>query len=237
MYQPLVLIEQDTFVCTQSANALFEASVIGDPIHSWNLGYGTTLGPDTAVYHTYNQNGFYHIELSLDNQGCIRTINLDSVEAYQPNSLFSPLTIGPLCYRDSILFQADDNSFSNNKYEWSGATLLGSGDSTWIQFNDTASTNIKLSIKKRGCRSTTNSDTIIINKATANFSYNQLSYCVPIDVIFQDSSINPIGWNWQFGDGNTSAQPNPMHQFLTMPTDSTTLTITDINGCKDSLKA
>ena len=237
LYQPLVLIEQDTFVCTQSANALFEASVIGDPIHSWNLGDGTTLGPDTAVYHTYNQNGFYHIELSLDNQGCIRTINLDSVEAYQPNSLFSPLTIGPLCYRDSILFQADDNSFSNNKYEWSGATLLGSGDSTWILFNDTASTNIKLSIKKRGCRSTTNSDTIIINKATANFSYNQLSYCVPIDVIFQDSSINPIDWNWQFGDGNTSAQPNPMHQFLTMPTDSTTLTITDINGCKDSLKA
>ena len=70
------------------------------------------------------------------------------VEAYQPNSLFSPLTIGPLCHRDSVLLQADDNSFSNNKYEWSGATLLGSGDSTWIQFNDTASTNIKLSIKK-----------------------------------------------------------------------------------------
>ncbi len=28
-----------------------------------------------------------------------------------------------------------------------------------------------------------------------------------------------------------------MHQFLSMPTDSATLTITDINGCKDSLKA
>ena len=146
LYQPLVLIEQDTFVCTQSSNALFEASVIGDPIHSWNLGDGTILGPDTAVYHTYNLNGLYNVELSLDNQGCIRTINLDTIEAYQPNSLFSPLSIGPLCYKDSILFQADDNSFSNNKYEWSGATLLGSGDSTWIQFNDTASTNIKLSI-------------------------------------------------------------------------------------------
>ena len=95
LYQPLVLIEQDTFVCTQSSSALFEASVIGDPTHSWNLGDGTILGPDTAVYHTYNQNGFYNIELSLDNQGCVRTINLDSIEAYQPNSLFSPLSIGP----------------------------------------------------------------------------------------------------------------------------------------------
>ena len=237
LYQPLVLIEQDTFVCTQSSNALFEASVIGDPIHSWNLGDGTILGPDTAVYHTYNLNGLYNVELSLDNQGCIRTINLDSIESYQPNSLFSPLSIGPLCYKDSILFQADDNSFSNNKYEWSGATLLGSGDSTWIQFNDTASTNIKLSIYNRGCRNTIISDTIIINKATANFSFNQLNYCVPIDVVFQDSSINPINWNWQFGDGNTSIQPNPTHQFLTMPTDSTTLTVTDINGCKDSLTA
>ena len=82
------------FCLYTSANALFEASVIGDPC-ILGLGDGTTLGPDTAVYHTYNQNGFYHIKLSLDNQGCTRIINLDSVEAYQPNSLFSPLTIGP----------------------------------------------------------------------------------------------------------------------------------------------
>ena len=62
LYQPLVIIEQDTFVCT-SNNASFNASVVGDPIHSWNLNDGNILGPDTAISHNYSQSGFYEVIL------------------------------------------------------------------------------------------------------------------------------------------------------------------------------
>ena len=236
LYQPLVLMEQDSFACN-SSNAYFEASVIGDPVHSWNLGDGTTLGPDTAVTHIYTQNGFYEVILSLDNQGCIRQIPLDTIEIYQPDATFSPNSSTPICNTDSILFIANDSSYNNNKYNWSGATVLGSGDSTWIQFNDSGATVIELNIIKRGCRNIVKSDTIIVNKASAYFNYNQLNGCIPIDVVFQDSSVNPISWNWNFGDGNNSSNQNPTHQYQSMPTDSVTLTITDNNGCHDSIKA
>ena len=236
LYQPLVIIEQDTFVCT-SNNASFNASVVGDPIHSWNLNDGNILGPDTAISHNYSQSGFYEVILSLDNQGCTRDISLDTIEAYGPDASFSPINPPPICHTDSILFIANDDSFSNNKYEWSGATVLGSGDSTWIQFSDTGKKVISLSIKERGCRNTIISDTIIVNKATANFTFEQLNGCLPIDVVFQDSSTNPTDWQWDFGDGNYSTSEDPTHQYISIPIDSVNLIITDSNGCLDSIKA
>ena len=62
------------------------------------------LGPYSSLSYLQSKRVLPH-KLSLDNQGCTRIINLDSVEAYQPNSLFSPLTIGPLCHRDSVFYK------------------------------------------------------------------------------------------------------------------------------------
>ena len=224
------------FICTQSSSALFEASVIGDPVHSWNLGDGTILGPDTTIYHTYNQNGFYNIELSLNNQGCVRTINLDTIEAYQPNTSFIPLLLCPICHMDSLLFEAIDKSYFS--YNWfSGNSQLSSGDSVWIQFDDPGKRQISLSITDRGCINQITTDTILVNKANAGFSLDQLNGCLPIDVNFQDTSTNPVSWSWSFGDGNTSISQNPSHQYLQLPSDSVNSVITDTNGCLDSLKS
>ena len=219
-----------------SLPVLFEASVIGDPIHSWNLGDGTILGPDTTIYHTYNQNGFYSIELSLNNQGCVRTINLDTIEVYQPNASFIPLSSAPICHMDSLLFEAIDKSYFS--YNWcSGNSQLSSGDSVWIQFDDPGKRQISLSITDRGCINQIATDTILVNKANAGFSLDQLNGCLPIDVNFQDTSTNPVSWSWSFGDGNTSISQNPrinIYKYLQM---SVNLVITDINGCMDSLKS
>ena len=89
-----------------SNNAIFECSVIGDPIHTWDLDDGTIITPDTAVIHTYSQNGVYEVVLSLNNNGCVRQIVLDSIEVYGPDASFSPLAIAPICHTDSILFEA-----------------------------------------------------------------------------------------------------------------------------------
>ena len=133
LYQPLALIEQDTFVC-RGNSVNIECSVIGDPIHTWDLGDGTIVNNDTAFTHTYNQNGLFEITLNLNDNGCVRQIALDTVEVYQPNATFSPLNSAPICHMDSLLFRAIDNSYSN--YSWTGATLLNSGDSVWLQFDN-----------------------------------------------------------------------------------------------------
>ena len=66
---------------------------------------------------------------------------------------------------------------------------------------------------------------------TANFSGSPLSGCSPLIVHFQDLSTgNPTGWNWNFGNGNTSVLQNPTATYFTPGTYTITLTASNANG-------
>ena len=47
----------------------------------------------------------------------------------------------------------------------------------------------------------------------ADFSANVTSGYAPLSVQFTDRSGNATGWNWDFGDGVTSTEKNPMHTY------------------------
>jgi PGF-pre-PGF domain-containing protein len=53
----------------------------------------------------------------------------------------------------------------------------------------------------------------------------------PLPVVFTDSSTNtPTSWNWDFGDGGTSAEQNPVHTYAVNGTYTVTLTATNSAG-------
>jgi PKD repeat protein len=76
----------------------------------------------------------------------------------------------------------------------------------------------------------------IINIPSADFSADKTKGISPLTVYFTDkSTANPTEWNWNFGDGTTSALQNPMHVYTTHGTAVTnqytvTLTATNVNG-------
>jgi PKD repeat protein len=54
---------------------------------------------------------------------------------------------------------------------------------------------------------------------------------------FNDNSLNfPTAWSWDFGDGNTSDEQNPTHQYLANGTYSVELTVTNAYGENELLK-
>ncbi len=63
--------------------------------------------------------------------------------------------------------------------------------------------------------------------------------CVGGAVDFIDQSIGQgiliEDWFWDFGDSTWSELPSPQHQYLQAGTQTTTLIITDENGCQDTL--
>ena len=232
LYHPLALIKQDTFACNGS-NILINCSVKDDPIHLWDMTDGTTISPDTAIIHQYLQPGWYSPIISLDNPGCLRQIILDSIEIFEPDASFSPTFQNPICKTDSLFFIANNNNSSD--YNWSGGNVNTNNDSVWIQLNEVGNQVVSLEISQRGCTGIFSSDTIIVNEAFSDFNYTLLNNCIPIDVVFQDSSLNAVNWEWSFGNGSTSSFQNPTHQLQSFPTDSMKLVITDVNGCKDSI--
>ncbi|WP_144393877.1 S8 family serine peptidase [Pleionea sediminis] len=59
-----------------------------------------------------------------------------------------------------------------------------------------------------------------------------------LSVQFQDQSDdrdgNVVGWAWDFGDGNTSSDQNPVHDYANAGTYTVTLTVTDDDGATNS---
>ena len=65
----------------------------------------------------------------------------------------------------------------------------------------------------------------------AGFSASQTSGVGPLTVNFSDlSENNPTAWDWNFGDGTTSQEQNPIHTYSTEGTYTVTLTATNACG-------
>ena len=67
--------------------------------------------------------------------------------------------------------------------------------------------------------------------SVANFIANKTEGIIPLTVRFTDTSTNhPTKWEWNFGDGNTSTEQNPVHTFSSEGTYNVTLVATNGDG-------
>jgi PGF-pre-PGF domain-containing protein len=64
----------------------------------------------------------------------------------------------------------------------------------------------------------------------ANFSSNVTNGYVPLTVQFTDLSTNATGWNWSFGDGNSSILRNPAHTYYLIGNYTVNLTVSNGNN-------
>ena len=76
-------------------------------------------------------------------------------------------------------------------------------------------------------------DITVLNSVppTADFSAFPLTGSIPLEVTFTDESYSNItDWSWNFGDGGTSDEQNPVHAYTSAGTYSVTLTVTNFFG-------
>ncbi|BDZ67493.1 PQQ-binding-like beta-propeller repeat protein [Methanobacterium ferruginis] len=64
---------------------------------------------------------------------------------------------------------------------------------------------------------------------------NQTEGAAPLTVQFNASGISPVSWSWDFGDGTTSTEQNPIHKYLNVGFYNVTLTVTSSNGQKRTI--
>ncbi|MBN1195680.1 MAG: PKD domain-containing protein [Methanomicrobiaceae archaeon] len=65
----------------------------------------------------------------------------------------------------------------------------------------------------------------------AGFAVNATAGAVPLAVQFTDTSTGaPTGWDWDFGDGASAADQNPVHVYTTPGIHTVSLAVTDGSG-------
>ncbi len=83
-----------------------------------------------------------------------------------------------------------------------------------------------------GCQITTTVTVTNVNTPPlVTFTGTDTTGCQTLCVTFNNTTANSVTCFWDFGDGNTSTQCNPVHCYSIPGTYSVKLTVTDGNGC------
>lgn len=203
--------------------------------YEWSFGDGAT-GVDSVPAHTYTTEGVFSVKLIITTVGgCKDSLTLnDAVKVgHKPHAEFdaSPRTS---CPNVSVMFNDLSTNGPIDKWLWQ----FGDGNSSSIQnpsnaYRDTGYMSIKLIVWNKGCSDTiTKSRYVYIYPPISKFEM-KYDCSNKMKVEFVDSSILPVTYDWDFGDGTSSTLSNPVHFYSNSGDYTVTLKVT--NGSCSSL--
>ena len=221
-----------------------DVSVLGDsPIASWSWDFGDGgTSTDQNPSHIYTTPGTFDITLLLtDANGCSANMSFSDLIESNNNNPTAEFTGDPLV----SCLPPSDVDFSNTSFGGTGNLTyiwdFGDGN-TSSDLNPTNTYNasglfdVSLTvIDELGCSNTSNQVGYveIVDNVSIDFAANSTTVCLGDQVSFVDLS-NPVpsGWEWDFGDGNTSTDQFPTHTYTTPGTYEVSLTSTYSASCQ-----
>lgn len=215
---------------------------VGTPINQWKWDFGD--GQTSNVQHPTHQYaaiGNYNVSLIVTNMGgCSDTVNYTISSIPIPQISFSS---PPVCPGDISSFV--DASASTNGPIISWSWNFGDGNTDTIQhpfhrYSLPGTYPVSLiTIDSLGCKDTLTQNISTLPGPISDFNY--LSACVNSQINFTDISTTTgssiLDWEWNFGDASplVTGLANPSHLYPSPGSYNTTLVITALNGCKDTI--
>lgn len=181
----------------------------------WNFGDGATasgLNPS----HQYTRAGTYPLTVVVTTRsGCVDTFRyVNAVNVGNPPTPNFTANPQVACALRPIYFSDLSTGDSLTEWEWD----FGDGRTSNLQnpahiYGDTGYFDIKLRVSSNGCvREISIPNFINIKGPVATF-LDSSSCGSPLVRRFTDSSIEAKSWFWDFGDGTTSTEREPVHTF------------------------
>lgn len=190
---------------------------------------------DEAPTHNYAQEGTKIVRLTVTNAlGCELTVTDTITISEAPVAAFENTEACeglPMQFTDITNISGQDSIVT-----W----LWEFGDSSYISrlpnplhVYDTAGTyTVTLNVTSaNGCTDQVTQQVTVASPPVADFTFDPEFGQSPLLVDFTDNSIGAVSYYWEFGDGDTSTQAEPIHTYQQDGTYTITLTVTGIGGC------
>ena len=226
------------------------ATVEGSEIvsYQWFFGDpGNEVAGDTGaqVSYTYSQAGLHPATLQVVSAAACRRSITRPVQVYHlPQGWFTP---NNACSDVPVVFSdaSTDQEGGIGQWQWSffdgQGNLLGQSQqpAPSFTFADPGNHRIALEVASLvGCRDSLSRMINVRQSPEVDFSFT--TPCLGEAVFFTDHTTAPpwalvSSQQWDFGDGNTSAQSNPSHLYAAGGIYNVTLSVTALNGCRPSL--
>ncbi len=202
----------------------------------WNFGDGINATEQNPV-HIYTSAGIYIVNLTVSNENgtnstsALITVSEEPIAVFPVANFSTNVSEGyaPLSVRftdlsenaTSLSWDFGDGSNSTDLNPVHTYTTVGnySVNLTVSNENGTSSMLAMINVLKQPTR-----------VPVANFSSDVTEGSVPLSVQFSDLSKDATGWNWDFGDGATSTEQNPVHVYNAVGKYAVTLTASNEAG-------
>ena len=224
-------------VCSAPANISFTNTSTGPPVLSylWDFGDGNTSALPSPT-HTYLTNGTYIATLiTFSSAGCQDTMRSSPIVIGGITTIFT----GPAsaCVNETVSFTVTSNPVPNIANWVFGDGGIGVGINVSHSYAATGVYTIKMYNTYAYCVDSFSRDITINPRPVADFTSPDTIGCQPPRTVnFQDLTTGgATGWQWDFGDGNTSTAQNPTHTYNSYGSFNVTLIATNGFGCTDTI--
>ena len=205
---------------------------------NWDFGDSTSATVANPS-HFYTYPGTYTAKLTVTSTSGCTDVMKKTIVVEGPTGSFTYQPVDG-CKPLSVNFTAINNGKVYYVWDFNDGNTTTTTDSiiahTYI--NPGAYIPKVILINPQGCQvAVKGKDTIFVSGIKANFDFVNKPLCDSGFISFSDSSIsNDIitGYKWNFGDGNTSAQKNPVYHYTTKGLYYASLITTTRAGCIDS---
>jgi parallel beta-helix repeat protein len=209
----------------------------------WEFGDGA-VSEDRNPIHTYNvgRDVPYQVNLTVSN-GLDTAVMTYDITIYASDSPVVDFVGNPRVGTDIVIVQFTDLS-TNTPTNWTW-DLDGDGDIDSYEQNPTfqygyGSYDVTLNASNEfGWTILTKPEYIVVSAISpeAGFVSDVTDGGAPLIVHFTDTSLNhPLEWRWDFGDGTTSDEQNPVHTFNDIGTYQVKLNVTNLAGSSECQK-
>jgi len=211
----------------------FTNNTFGSTTYLWDFDDGQSsqqAAPSHLFFNTGNQNETFMVHFTAFNAaGCGRTDSLAVVVFPGAQAAFVDNSNPPGCAPFNAVFT--NTGIGADSYAWDfgdGGTSTATNPNHLFQNNtgflQTYTVQL-IAFKNNGCHDTTSSNIIVYPMTNFNFTVEPDSGCSPLVVNFPFVP-GVQGFNWDFGDGNTSTVGTPIHTYTNSGPVPVTYTVT-----------
>ena len=209
----------------------------------WDFGLpgNDDLSTEFEPEYTYPDTGSYEVTLIASAEGACPDTTSGIFSIYW---LLDPYFLAPQpqCFEgNSFNFNGEGTDESTAVFNWefdgpaSSSTFTGENPSG-ISYDESGTYDVTLTIEANGCIDSYTAPVTIIPNPTIDF-VGEGEGCPPMNVYFDNQSVTATGaqYFWDFGDGSTSVNANPVHTYEFAGVYDVSLTMVSTGGCSETL--
>ena len=213
----------------------FTDTTTGNPT-SWSWSFGDGTANDTArnPAHQYQNAGTYDVTLTASNGGLSSVMTKPRYVSVTTPGLHADFSGQPTGGTAPLQVQFTDTTTGNPmSWNWSfgDGTVNDTTQNPSHQYQNAGTYDVTLTASNGSMSSSMTKlryISVISPGLRADFVGDPTSGYYPLIIQFSDTSTGPHDtWNWDFGNGGSSAEQNPVHTYLAIKSYNVSLTVSN----------